>query len=335
MTEPSSPVPSTNPTYGQRLQGGLRTFLRALLRLVIILLVAVLIGLGIYAVVRWLYPRYLVPIQTNTQEIGQLKQQLADQDQQWKDRLGQIQERLAVLESQHSLDRETISGLQARLGEVDQLQQASQSRLEQLDQLQAGLASLNTALAQNQSSAQAMDQRLNAGDGPLAGLEREILLLKGMELLQRSRLSLVQNNAGLARQDLLTLRDLLASLKALATPEQKDTVGQLQIRLDLALGNLPDYPVLAAQDLEIMWSLVGLGLPGDPASLPSPANRPAADLGGSTPTLTATPTPFFTPAPAAAEGTATPIPTGTPFTFERSATATAIPAYTSTSTPTP
>ncbi|HVN53993.1 MAG TPA: hypothetical protein VMT46_06650 [Anaerolineaceae bacterium] len=335
MTKLSSPEPDTNPTYGQRLQSGLQVFLRGLQRLVIIILVGTLIGLGIYAAVRWFYPRYLIPIQTNTQELNLLKQQFTDQDQQWKDRMGQLQESVAALESQHSADRETISGLQARLNEVDQFQKNSQSRLDQLDQIQADLAALKSSVAQNQFDAQAINQRLSASDGPLAGLEREVLVLKGMELLQRSRLSLAQNNAGLARQDLLTLHDLLTSLEELATPEQKTAVEKFQARLDLALGNLPAFPVLAAQDLEILWSMVGLGLPGDPASLITPSALPAADLGGLTPTLTGTPTPIPTPTIGSTTGTPTPLPTYTPFTPVRSTTATATPQFTRTSTPTP
>jgi len=32
-------------------------------------------------------------------------------------------------------------------------------------------------------------------------------------------------------------------------------------RLDLVLGNLPDFPVIAVDDLNIAWNLLVLGLP--------------------------------------------------------------------------
>ncbi len=327
MSIPSSPAPETNPTYGQRLQSGLTVFLRALVRLIAILFIFALIGLGIYAAAMYVYPRYIVPVQANSQQLGQLKQQLADQDRQYTDRLGQLQTRLAALESQHSLDSETIAALQTRQNQMDQLQQKGNARLDQLTQIQSDLAALKAQIGQNQQDTQALDERLSASDGPLAGLEREVLLLKGMELLQRSRLSLAQNNAGLARQDLLTLRDLFSSLRPLATTKQVSAVDGFLTRLDLALANLPAYPVLAAQDLEILWEQVGLGLPGDPAELPTPSNAAGAGLGGGSPTPT--PTAWFTPTP-----TPFPVPslTGSPVV---SVTSTAIPTFTPVSSATP
>jgi hypothetical protein len=322
-------------TFGQKLQTGLVIFLRALLRLFVILITLGLIVLLVYLAIRVIYPRYIAPIQANTQQIGLLQQKLSDQDKQFTTRLGELQTRLAALESQHTRDQNTIASLQTRLGALDQVQQTGSARLDKLDQLQSDLTALQTQLAQNQKDTKTLQQQFSAKDGALAGMQRAVLVLKGMELLQRSRLSLAQNNAGLARQDLLTLRDLLATLRAQATQPQFASIDRYSTRLDLALSNLPAYPVLASQDLEILWELVSMGLPGDPAMLPTSAALAAPDLGGATPSATVPPTPMpsLTPTPGQTgpTGTASPSPSATRPTRLSTPTRTLTPS----ATPTP
>jgi hypothetical protein len=85
---------------------------------------------------------------------------------------------------------------------------------------------------------------------------------------------------GLAKTDVQTARDLLAELQA----EKNDAVlAQAIARLDLALGNLPDFPVVASGDLEIAWQILMSGnVPPTPTPVP-PTATPE-------PTLEVTPT---------------------------------------------
>jgi hypothetical protein len=59
------------------------------------------------------------------------------------------------------------------------------------------------------------------------------------------------------------------------------------MRLDLALGNLPAFPVIAADDVDIAWQLMMIGLPESEADV----------IATFTPTLEATPTFTSTPTP--------------------------------------
>ena len=126
----------------------------------------------------------------------------------------------------------------------------------------------------------------------LAELERQINLLKSMELLSRARLFLYQSNFGLARGDVQVARDLLAEIQPDA-PEPLDAeIAETILRLDLVLKNLPSFPVAASDDLDIAWQILLQGIPpqGIETSTPTPAAVPEG-LYSPTPEPDATPTP--------------------------------------------
>jgi len=312
-----------NKDYGQRMNRGLAWFARAMLRLIAILLAFGLVGLALYAGARYIYPRYLAPIDANTAQVHDLQDRQAQDRQHFEDEVSRLQERIAALETQHTRDRETISGLVARLDEAEKAMAAADARLAELDRLQSDLAKLQADLEITAGTYGAqIDGRLASPDGPLAVIRRQVQMLRVMELLSRSQLALAQNNAGQARQDLEVLRVLFVQLEDEALAEQKPAVERMLIRLDLALANLPGFPVLASRDLDILWELLLVGLPGDPGSLEGMLSRPSLlDLGLSdtpTPVLEWTPTlppQVIRSTTATAVPNLSPTPTGTPTPF--------------------
>jgi hypothetical protein len=109
-------------------------------------------------------------------------------------------------------------------------------------------------------------------------------------MLGRARLYLAQSTFGLAREDVNSARELLVSLQAETDDEALD---QAIMRLDLALGNLPAFPVVAAGDLEIAWQILMSGeAPVTTTPEPTAVNTPTAE-----PTLEATPTAIPTATP--------------------------------------
>ena len=154
---------------------------------------------------------------------------------------------------------------------------------------------------------EALSQRFEDEQAPVAVLRRELVVVRAMEMLTRSRLLLVQNNLGLAQEDLQSARELLADLRTRVPAHQIEYLDRVTSRLDLALGNLPDAPVLAAEDVEIAWQLLRSGLPGEPtlevistAGATAETELSEAEIGeGGTPAPagTATPTPVITPTP--------------------------------------
>jgi hypothetical protein len=116
-------------------------------------------------------------------------------------------------------------------------------------------------------------------DETLLQLKHEVMFTRALDMLGRARLYLAQSNFGLAREDVNSARDLLAALQNKTKDEAR---GQAISRLDLALGNLPAFPVVAAGDLEIAWQILMSG--ESPATaMPAPTIEPTLEI---TPTAT-------------------------------------------------
>ena len=118
----------------------------------------------------------------------------------------------------------------------------------------------------------------------LLELKHEVMMSRAFDILARARLYLAQSNFGLAKEDVQSTRDLLFELQ---NETGDEVLRQVVARLDLALGNLPQFPVVASGDLEIAWQIL--------------INGEVTAIATSTPTpfvedfLTATPTPFDVP----------------------------------------
>jgi hypothetical protein len=133
-------------------------------------------------------------------------------------------------------------------------------------------------------------QTTTQNNSVLIALKREIKLTRAIETLSRARLYLSQSNFGLAREDVQSAHDLLVELQ---NETEDKALAQTISRLDLALNNLPDFPVVAAGDLEIAWQIL---MTGTPANTTNATSSPAPFS-----SLTFTPTPgvtsSFTPTP--------------------------------------
>jgi uncharacterized coiled-coil protein SlyX len=268
------PMAAQGPSVGQRLG----KFFQFLFRLVLVVLLLGVIGAGLYFGLPLVYERYVLPVQENTDQL----QQLRDQQSQSEQVVAELQARIAVLEIAQAENAQTFAGLETRVGELETEIAAHTEALTALD------AMLMDAQAQNAATR--------------AELERQIKWLKALELLSRARLFMYQSNFGLARQDVQAARDLLAPVQAAAPIELVDDLNAVLLRLDLALSNLPDFPVAASDDIDIAWQVLLGGLP--------------QTLVSSTPVLEATPTITLsvtaTPTPTPAETTESVTPTATP-----------------------
>jgi hypothetical protein len=168
-----------------------------------------------------------------------------------------------------------VKALQARLDETN-------SRVDSLEQsIEAHSASL-TKLDEIQAS---LEEKIQTSqDETLLQLKHEVMFTRALDMLGRARLYLAQSNFGLAREDVKSARELLAELNDPAN-------AQAIQRLDMALGNLPAFPIVAAGDLEIAWQILVSGeVPA--TATPEPTATPT-----NVPTLEATPTAIPTATP--------------------------------------
>jgi hypothetical protein len=237
----------TGPSFGERLG----RFLRFLVRLFLVIIVGAAIGVGLYFGLPWLYQRYVVPVEQNTSNLVELQSRQEQTEQQLVDLQSKLQ-MLATVQDQHD---QSLTDLDQRLGEVEKEITPHTESLSALEKIQADLQQ------QNKSAS--------------AELERQIDLLKAMELLSRARLFMYQSNFGLARQDVQIARDLLATVQPDAPKPLATELEAVILRLDMTSSNLPDFPVAASDDLDIAWQILLAGLP-ESTPTPTPTQAGAA-----------------------------------------------------------
>jgi hypothetical protein len=257
----------SGPTFGQRVGG----FFRFLLRVISLLILLSLLSLALYLVLPWLYQKFITPVEQNTAQVRELQ----SQQEQTEQKLAELQTRLETLETVQNGHDGSLTDLDQRLSDIETEIAARTQSLTELEDMQAKLQ------AQNQTVS--------------AELERQINVLKAMELLSRARLSMYQSNFGLAKQDVQIGRDLLARVQPDAPAPLGDELEAVVQRLDMTLSNLPNFPVAASDDLDIAWQILLAGLPE------------------ATPTLSATHTPagMLSSTPEGTEVTLAPTPQGT------------------------
>jgi chromosome segregation ATPase len=281
-SENLSPPPSTGSRIGQAIV----SLVRVLVRLLLVIILAVALGVGIYWGIPALYRRYVQPVERNLSSLNDAQARQQEASHQLEQRLDSLQERLEDLELQNDTHKQTLDELGSRLGGLEAEAQSGEeeeiaSRLDDVDaalqamgadleQAQKDLAGVNEAMAQNDLELQDLAAQAEMGATPLQELRNELQVVKAMEHLTRSRLFLVENNLGLAEQDVGAARFLLVGLQGEVPEEQVETLEAVISWLDSALDNLPARPILAAQDIEAAWQLLRFGLAGEPTPQPTP-----------------------------------------------------------------
>ena len=238
-------------SFLSRLGRAFVNFLRALLRLIVLVIFIGGIGALLYYGLPYINRTFIAPVERNTAQIKKLETEISALQTQ----LDEINARVATLET--TVEAYSVS-------------------IQKLESMQAEL-----------------DAQLKANnDKILLDLKHEVMMTRALDTLARARLYLAQSNFGLAKLDVQSARDLLAELLAETNDE---LLSQVLTRLDLALGNLPDFPVVASGDLEIAWQIL---MSGKAPVIPTVTFT-------STPATLETSTPTPLPPPTA-EATATP-----------------------------
>jgi hypothetical protein len=297
-------------SFGDRMLAAFLNLVQALVRLILIALLLAVVAFLVIGIPR-LYQQFLAPRIKDIQRIEDAQTIQEQTNQQFTQSFKDLQQRIDSLAVRLDTEKQAGSELDALLEEITSTQQArveviqstqantdaAMGKIEtqigtlegKINDLATSLQQFDTDLGALEDASQGLEQRMLSEDVPIAELKREIQLLKAMELLTRSRLFLVQNNLGLAEDDVQSARDILAELQV---PDyQVEALKEMIDQLDLALDKLPDTPILAAQDLEIAWQLLKTGLPSEPTG----------GLGTGTPTVIVqdnlTLTPESTPSP--------------------------------------
>ncbi len=163
-----------------------------------------------------------------------------------------VEAEIEALQTQLDQANSRIDGLETSVADLEKSIEAHSASLTKLDEIQASLE----------------EKIQTSQDETLAQLKQEVMFTRALDMLGRARLYLAQSNFGLAQNDVSAARDLLAELNDPANAEAIK-------RLDMALGNLPAFPVIAAGDLEIAWQILVSG-EAAPTATPTAIATPTA-----------------------------------------------------------
>lgn len=220
-----------------------RRVLAGLGRLLLVLVIGAAIGAGAYFGLPLAYRGLVEPVRLNAERIADLEAELERARADLAALEERSSQRTAELEASSLQVRESFAELQAGMD-------ADLTALErQLDQLEGRLQELDQA---QDSQAEALQAAMQDSAEPDAELLRHLAVTRALLHLMRARLWLIENNLGLAAEEVQAARAELDGIEG---------VQMAAARLDQALAELEATPLVAAEDLEIAWMLLTVEQP--------------------------------------------------------------------------
>lgn len=120
----------------------------------------------------------------------------------------------------------------------------------EIDSVRTAVSDLGEEMIAMEEAAFARIDAINVKDP----LQETLALFRAWELITRARLRLLENNIGLATEDIDEALQTIDAVIALEAGEiDKEKLERVQTRLALAFLSLPDSPDSAAADLESAW----------------------------------------------------------------------------------
>jgi len=232
-------------------------FLAILLRLIFVVVLAILIGVGVYYGVPWVYRQLVVPVQESAARIEMLQRDLENTRTNWNTDLTEQSQRISVVESDLATQKERVAALEIDMRRMDELLAAQG---ETLKELQTALDSTEKTTGQLGGDVEALYGELDTLRGEVAdpnrvaaAFERRLILLQAWGEILKARLHLLEDNAGNARQSLALARASLERVITLSSEPEAGALIAIQKRLDAADAAIADRPFVAINELEIIW----------------------------------------------------------------------------------
>jgi hypothetical protein len=176
----------TRPSFGARLWHGLGSFLRFLLRLAFVVVVAIILGTGVYFGIANGVPalqrQYVQPVQDNSLRLDVLEARHDQYTQQIASRLDTLTSRLETLEAQGDINKEIFANQQAQLDMLADAQATQASVLDDLIPLQSAISDNRDTLDDLQSDMQVVQANNKALEQAVSDIQ--VLLSKHEALAQ-------------------------------------------------------------------------------------------------------------------------------------------------------
>ncbi len=233
-----------------------RRFLGFLLRIIVVLILGIGLGAAAYYGIPKLYRDFIAPVQENSQRLDQLEQDLASSNEMIQTQMDRLDERLVDIEGRLAVQAEDLSALDARVERLRSLQDEHADEVSALALLPDNVGEVELTILGLADRIDELEAELSALGIPAHQFQYQLQLVRTMSLLTRARVSLIHDNLGLASEDISAAADVLNAMLEQGTPEEIDTLESIVKRLELALDDVRQSPVIAADELEIAWKLL-------------------------------------------------------------------------------
>lgn len=245
------------PSFWKRLGWASARFLTVLLRLILVVIVAILIGVGVYYGVPWVYWQLVIPVQESAARIEILQRDLETTRADWNADLTEQGQRISALESGLAAQRERIAALETDIERMDEVVTAQG---ETLNELQTALDGTEETTGQLGDDVEILYGELDTlriemadPNRVTAAFERRLVLLQVWGEILKARLHLLEDNTGNARQALALARANLERVIVLSPEPEAEALIAIQERLDAADTAIEERPFVAINELEIIW----------------------------------------------------------------------------------
>jgi uncharacterized coiled-coil protein SlyX len=254
--------------------GIIQRFLSFLLRIVVVIVLGIGLGAGVFYGTQKLYRDFIATAQENRQRLDRLENDLALSDDKFATQMDHLDERLVDLEGRLAVQAEALASLDARVERLRSVQDEHEDEVTELALLPDDVTQVEVSILELTQKVEAIESELRALGIPAHQLQYQLQLVRTMSLLTRARVSLIHDNLGLASEDISAAAALLQAMIEQGTPEEIETLESILKRLELALDDVRDSPVIAADELEIAWKLLIEATEYSP--MPTPAVTPEA-----------------------------------------------------------
>jgi len=203
-----------------------------------------------------LYRDFIAPVQENQQHIAQIEDDIASAGEMVDTKMAQIGDRLVELEGRLAVQAEDLAALEALVESLRDDQSKQEDEVARLEVLPEGLSDLEVTVLEMAAKLEAIEADLAEIGIPANRLQYQLHLVRVMTLLTRARVSLVQDNLGLASEDIQAASEMISAMVERGTETEIEILTPILNRLEMAYNDIRISPVIAADELEIAWKLL-------------------------------------------------------------------------------
>lgn len=229
---------------------------RFLLRITVVSVFGIILGIGAYLGIPAIYREFVEPVQTNSRQIEIITRELEELKEVLSSQTMTIEEINGMLEGSLAEQRESIAELTAQVVTIDAVVIELEEGAKNFVTMEGRLDMVDDVLQEFGSDLEGFSVKLEETDTPSAKLSRQLQLIKAMELITRARFWFIQDNLGKARDDIQSAKEVVELVQSDGAESEVEILAGIVERLDQALLAVELTPIVAADDLEIVWQLL-------------------------------------------------------------------------------